>query len=188
MCIRKCFARPATSRAARQFGVTLIELILFMLIVGIAVVGLTRIMNVTSAASTDPIREKQALAIAESLLEEIELQAFTYCDPDDANAMTANSPADCASGPQLLAPTAGETRDGLPRFDNVGDYHDYGPISPITDLQGQVIAGLENYSVKVIEQESCGPDCIQIDVAVTNADIRVNLTGYRYRYAPRAIP
>lgn len=187
MCI-KPFAKFPLSRSAKQNGVTLIELILFMLIVSIALIGVTRIMNLSSVASTDPLREKQALAIAESLLEEIQLQAFNFCDPDDVNAMTAYSPADCATGPQVLAPTAGETRDGVPRFDNVGDYHDYGPISPITDLQGQVIVGLENYSVKVLEQESCGVDCIQIDVAVSSGDIRVMLTGYRYRYAPRALP
>jgi MSHA pilin protein MshD len=187
MCI-KPFSKFPLSRYALQYGVTLIELILFMLIVSIAVIGVTRIMNLSSVTSTDPLREKQALAIAESLLEEIQLQAFTLCDPDDANAMVAYVPADCASGPQVLAPTAGETRDGVPRFDNVGDYHNYGPISPIKDIQGQTIVGLEDYSVKVFEQESCGADCIQIDVTVSSGDTRVTLTGYRYRYAPRALP
>jgi MSHA pilin protein MshD len=110
------------------------------------------------------------------------------CDPDDANAMVAYVPTDCANGPQVLAPTAGETRDGVPRFDNVGDYHNYGPISPIKDMQGQAIVGLENYSVKVIQQTSCGADCIQIDVTVSSGDVSVMLTGYRYRYAPRALP
>ena len=46
--------------------------------------------------SADPIVRKQALAIAESLLLEIEQQAFTWCDPQDANVVTATSAAGCA--------------------------------------------------------------------------------------------
>jgi len=175
---------------SRQTGVTLVELILFILIVSVAVIGVTRIMNLTSVASTDPLREKQALALAESLLEEVQLQAFTYCDPDDANAMTANSPAGCASGAQGLTPTAGETRYGSPRFDNVGDYHNFemNPADPIKDIQGQVILGLETYTAKIFETEELGGDRIRIDVTVSVDGLSVSLTGYRYRYAPRAIP
>lgn len=175
---------------ARQVGVTLVELILFILIISVAVIGVTRIMNLTSVASTDPLREKQALAIAESLLEEVQLQAFTYCDPDDANAMTANNPAGCATSVQGLGPTAGETRYGSPRFDNVGDYHNFEmtPADPIKDIQGQVIVGLGSYSASVQETEDLGGDRIRIDVTVSVDNLSVSLTGYRYRYAPRATP
>ncbi|MBR7800060.1 type IV pilus modification PilV family protein [Undibacterium fentianense] len=173
-----------------QTGVTLVELIMFMVIIGIAVVGIMRIMSLTSLASTDPLREKQALAVAESLLEEIQLQSFTYCDPDDANAMTALNPGACASGPQGLGPTAGETRYGVPRFDHVADYHNFemNPADPVKDMQGNVIAGLEAYTVKVTETEDLGGDRLQIDINVSIDNITVKLTGYRYRYAPRAIP
>jgi MSHA pilin protein MshD len=182
-------------------GVTLIELILFMLIVSIAVVAILRVMGMTSLTGTDPMREKQALAIAESLLEEIELQAFTYCDPDDANATTAISATNCASLAQGLGPNPGETRTGNLKFDNVGDYHNLAPPSPpviatkpdaIVDIQGQIIAGLEDYKVEVTETAGVGGDQIQIDVTVTSGAgsdaVNVKLTGYRYRYAPRTVP
>ncbi|MFZ6817128.1 type IV pilus modification PilV family protein [Undibacterium sp. Ji22W] len=175
----------------KQSGVTLIELIMFMLIVSIAVIGVIRIMNLTSVTSTDPLREKQALALAESMLEEIQLQAFTYCDPDDANATTAYSAADCASEVQGLGKSVGETRGGVPRFDNVGDYFGYGdptPIKPVVDIQEQAIVGLEAYSMKVLEVDECGGACIRIDVTVSVDDVKVVLTGYRYRYAPRIVP
>lgn len=191
MCIKS--SRTIRHRPAwiKQKGVTLIELILFMLIVSIAVIGVTRIMNLTSVASTDPMREKQALALAESMLEEIQLQAFTFCDPDDANAMTAYSAADCAGGAQGLGATPGESRIAEPRFDNVGDYFGYGepdPIKPVVDIQGQAIVGLENYSMSVHEVDECGGACIRIDVTVSVDDVKVVLTGYRYRYAPRTVP
>ena len=75
----------------RQLGISLIELIMFMVIVSVGLVGILSVMNITSRASADPMLRKQAIAIAESLLEEITLQPFTFCDPDDANAATATN-------------------------------------------------------------------------------------------------
>lgn len=180
---------------AKQSGVTLIELILFMVIVSIALAAVIRIMNLTNVLSTDPLREKQALALAESMLEEIQLQAFTYCDPDDANATTAYSAADCASEVQGLVASNLESRNGEPHFDNVGDYGNYGPVPPydfegnlIKDFANSTLPVLQGYSVKVREEYGCGDACIRIDVTVNVDDVTVVLTGYRYRYAPRMVP
>ncbi|MDH4285372.1 MAG: prepilin-type N-terminal cleavage/methylation domain-containing protein, partial [Gallionellaceae bacterium] len=78
-----------------QRGISLIELIMFIVIVGIALAGVLLVMNKVTASSADPLVRKQALAIAESLLEEVELMPFTFCDPDDINAASAVSPASC---------------------------------------------------------------------------------------------
>lgn len=169
----------------KQAGLTLIEIIVFILVVSVALIGILSIMRLTTIASTDPMRDKQALAIAESLIEEIQLQAFTYCDPDDANASTATSAAACASTPQGLGPTAGETRYAEPRFDNVGDYHGF-TMAGIRDIQNNAIVGLEQYTASVTE--TLTGDQIQIDVLVTSGNTSVLLTGYRYRFAPRALP
>ena len=75
--------------AARQKGITLIELIVFMVIVGVAMTGIISSINFNVRHSADPVVKKQALAIAEALLEEIELMPFTICDPDDPNVTTA---------------------------------------------------------------------------------------------------
>lgn len=188
------FVKPFGSRLR---GFTLVEVLIFIVIVGIAMAGILSIMNLTSVASTDPMRDKQALAIAESLLEEIESQAFTYCDPDDANASTAASPAGCASAPQGLGPTSGESRYAEPRFDNVGDYHNMAPPVPapitakpnaVADVQGQVISELQDYVAEVKETSGLGGDEIRIDVTVRSGETVVTLTGYRYRYAPRTVP
>ncbi|MBY0572430.1 MAG: type II secretion system protein [Undibacterium sp.] len=178
----------------RMRGVTLIELIMFMLIISIAIIGITRIMNLTGVASADPILEKQALAIAESMLDEIELQAFTICDPDDANVAIAQAGTDCGGAPQISiasvpTSTAGETRTGNPRFDHVADYNGL-DLTGITDLQGVAIPGLQTYRVRVSEVANPVGDEIRIDVRVTNTanPVDVSLTGYRYRYAPRSVP
>src|SRR5258706_2133797 len=110
-----------------QAGLSLIELIMFIVIVGIGIAGILRVLNLTAQKSADPMIRKQMLAVADSLLEEVELMPFTYCDPDDANVLTAAgptiSPTDCAS---LVEGTttvpAGESRGTAPLFDNVADY------------------------------------------------------------------
>src|SRR6267378_2939071 len=87
MCIAERQARRHRPRA--EHGVSLVELIVFIVIVSIGVAGVVGALSMATRASTDPMIQKQALAIAEALLEEVQLQPFTYCDPDDPNAATA---------------------------------------------------------------------------------------------------
>src|SRR5437773_6222270 len=122
-------------RPRTEHGISLIELIVFIVIVGIAVAGVVGALSMATRASADPMIQKQALAIAEALLEEVQLQPFTYCDPDDLNAASAQSAADCTGGAGgvndenllvagKLGPEAGETRySATTPYDNVSDYN-----------------------------------------------------------------
>ena len=80
-----------------EHGLTLIELIMFIVIVSVGIAGILLALTKSIRTSADPVVRKQALAIAESLLEEIELMSFTYCDPDDYNdpTLAPSSPAGC---------------------------------------------------------------------------------------------
>jgi Tfp pilus assembly protein PilV len=71
-------------------GLSLVELIMFIVIVSAAVAGIISVIDITTRSSADPMTRKQALAIAEAVLEEVQLQPFTYCDPDDPAAATAD--------------------------------------------------------------------------------------------------
>src|SRR5690348_18467212 len=84
-------ARPAMSTRGRTRGLSLIEVIVFIVVLGVAFAGMLILYNQVTRSSVDPLVRKQALAIAEALLEEIELMPFTYCDPDDANVTSAGS-------------------------------------------------------------------------------------------------
>lgn len=188
----------------RQSGLTLLELILFIVIVSVGIVGILSVMNITTRHSADPMVRKQALSIAESLLEEIQLQPFTYCDPGDPNATTAYSAATCTPALiQGLGPTGAQTRYADPRFNNVGDYHGFSmnATNPpgIKRLEnGAVIGGLESYNATVgIALETPGTpgpggvtaDCLRIQVTVTAPGTEtIILDGYRCRYAPRSVP
>ena len=176
-----------------QRGISLVELIMFIIIVSIGVVALLAVFNTTVRKSSDPVIQKQMLAIAESLLEEIESKPFTYCDPDDANATTAASPAGCTT-PETIGPDAGETTRAS--YDNVGDYGGTQTFNPYGDVAGTTtIAG---YSATVTVANTTGATSLNglTDTEVLVITVTVNgpsnrsltLTGYRTRYAPNATP
>jgi MSHA pilin protein MshD len=174
-------------------------LVVFIVIVGIAVAGVLAALNVSTRASADPMTQKQALAVAEAVLEEIELRPFTFCDPDDANAATATSTAGCATTVEALGPE-GETRTGVTPFDNVNDYANGFALTGISDITGTAITGLESYNATVnITPQALGgiaatdaggaPQSLLVTVTVTGpANVSVRLDGYRARYAPNALP
>jgi len=78
-----------TVRHNKEAGVTLIELIISMVIISIALTGILTVMNLTVSHSADPVIQHQAVAIAESYLEEILLQS--YADPDAADGEASRS-------------------------------------------------------------------------------------------------
>lgn len=182
----------------RERGLTLIELIVFIVVVAIGVVGVLLVMNVTGARSSDPLIRKQALAIAEALLEEAQLMPFTWCDPDDPNVTSATAAVDCTLA-EAPGPEAGESRTnpGSP-FDNVNDYQGYDSTAAggIQDITGSAIGGLAGYRAQIdIAPTSLAgtgltvaPDASQlITVTVTGpGGEAVALQGWRTRHAPRA--
>lgn len=182
-----------------QRGVSLIELIMFIVIVSVALAGILLVMNVTTRSSADPLVHKQALAIAESLLEEVELMPFTFCDPDDATASTAASAVvgagGCAATVEALGPEAGEARDpAVIPFDNVNDYNVFAMAAGLTlDITG-TNTGVTGYAASVaVTATALGAipvgESLLITVTVTGPDgVPVVVEGMRTRYAPRALP
>jgi MSHA pilin protein MshD len=198
----------------RARGLTLIEVIVFVVVLGVGFAGMLILYNRVTQASVDPLVRKQALALAQSLLEEIELQPFTFCDPDDPNVYTATSSAACTipENTNPGAPEALETRYGptpsdptATRFDNVNDYNGFAmagsnPADPnrIRDITNTNIPGLNGYAVNVaVTQISSGEipgvpdpnvsDALRIVVTATGpTGVTVSLQSYRLRYAPNS--
>lgn len=185
-----------TSLRPRPAGLTLVEVIAFIVIVGIGLSGILSVLNVTLQRSADPIVQKQALTIADSLLEEITSKPFTWCDPDDPNVSTATSAAGCTTA-QGLGPTTGETRySSTNPYDNVGDYHGFSMPSGIySPADGTtLIPGLTQYSASVSISQvgtsfGLADNSAVLQISVTAQALgsglpSVTLTGYRFRYAP----
>lgn len=199
--------RPYRPCPARQHGFNLIELLFFIVLVSIAVVGILLVQSRTALMSADPQLRKQALAIAESLLEEMTLAKFTYCDPTDSLADTATSPAGCSS--VALQENAGlESGSVMTRpFDNVNDYvAAFGVAQPYTtDAQGGNFPAGYAATVTITPDTGLGPagspispvdatpanmNVLRITVSVSyrNGTENVTLDGYRTRYAPNSLP
>lgn len=188
----------------RQRGLSLVEQIIFIVVVGVGVAGVITAFFVSTRGSADPMIQKQALAIAEAVMEEVQLQPFTYCDPDDDNAATATSVGGCAAANENnLAPEGvdtpptgpAETRAGADRpFDNVNDYNGFSMGPGISNISGIAIAGLEGYTASVtVANQALGAigatESLLITVTVTGpGNTTVALNGYRTRYAPNALP
>lgn len=185
--------RPAPR--ARTRGVSLVELLMFIVIISVAMVGIVHVLNLNASNSFDPLMRKQALAIAEGLLEEVQLAKFTFCDGNDGKVDTATSAADCAV-PEVLGPEAGNSRP----FDNVNDY---AGASYTVDVAGKNLPSGYRATVSVINEAGLGPAgaltpaaaALRITVTVSYVyDTQpgkdpptIELVGYRTRYAPNTI-
>ena len=183
-----------------QRGIGLVELIMFIVIVSVALAGILLVMNTVTRSSADPLIHKQALAIAESLLEEIELMPFTFCDPDDPAAGLATTVDTTActapAGGEAIGPEAGETRYFATPFDNVNDYHVFNMAAgAIMDITNNPIGPAAGYSADVaitlagltlVPALPADADALRITVTVTGPDgTPVVVEGIRTRYSPR---
>lgn len=174
-------------------GLSLVELLIFIVVVSAALAGVLRVFTESTSKSADPLLRRQALAIAESLLEEVSLMPYTFCDGDDANVATATSTAGCAGAADAIGPEAGEGRYATPQFDHVNDYHGFS-MSGITDITNTAVTGLSGYSASVsiaaaaLNDITAGSgDALRITVTVTGPNsTSVTLDGWRTRHAPNA--
>ncbi len=168
-----------SATASRHRGATLVELVISIVVVGVAVSGVMLAMNQTARHSANPVIHQQAVAIAEAYFEEIALLAF---DEDAATGVM---------GSEVGGPEAGETRA---TYDDVNDYDGHSDIGPRSlDNPATVIAGLADYTVNVSVTNvgALGPagaqvgagDALRIDVTVTHPlGASLALSGFRTRY------
>ncbi|MCW8929512.1 MAG: prepilin-type N-terminal cleavage/methylation domain-containing protein [Gammaproteobacteria bacterium] len=109
------------SKISLSQGVTLIELIISIVIITIAVSGVMALFIGTTSSSADPMVRAQQLAIAQSYMDEILMQAYS----DDG-------------------PTSGRGN-----YNEVDDYDSSGAFQTVQDQFGRSISSLSGYTVKV---------------------------------------
>lgn len=182
---------------SRERGVTLVELIIAIVIISIGVIGILGVISTSTSSSADPLRRKQAMMIAESLMEEVQLAHFTFCDPADPNSDTAASTADCTI-PENWGAEPGNSRP----FDNVNDYVSAPGVASavfmsgasITDATGNAF-NVAGYTASLMVTPAAvggvGAAGAAADTAVLRITVTVNyggdsivLDGYKARYAP----
>ncbi|MGH8355482.1 MAG: prepilin-type N-terminal cleavage/methylation domain-containing protein [Pseudomonas sp.] len=150
----------------RQRGMTLIELVIAIVIIGIAAAALYSAMAAIGGRSADPMLRQQSLAIAEAYLEEILLQAF---------------PADTASCDDVAASVGRSTFDDICDYDGLTD-------NGARNSNGTAIGPLADYDVSVAVTPQVwnglpAADALYIQVTVLDpAGQSLVLGGYRTRY------
>ena len=145
-----------------QQGLTLIELLIAIVVLGVGLTGVLLALNVVTRGSADPLVTHQMLAIAAEMLEEIELKPF---------APLANSAA---------APCARVT------YNDLADYDGYATNGQICTIDGTPIPTLAGYSVSVSVQTAPLAGVAQakrIVVTVTRGTATLQLVGWRTDFA-----
>ena len=146
----------------RQRGMTLIEVVLAIVILGVGLSGVLIAFSTVTRGSADPVIAQQMLAIAEEMLEEIQLKPYLVA----ANTV----PAACARN----------------TFNDVLDYNDYASTSGICSIDGTAIPSLATYAVRVQVQAATLAGVAaarRIDVTVTHGPDSLALSGWRTDFA-----
>ncbi|MDH3673308.1 MAG: prepilin-type N-terminal cleavage/methylation domain-containing protein [Gammaproteobacteria bacterium] len=150
---------PSALQRLRQAGATLIELVVSIVIVGIAAGGVLLAFHQTVRHSADPMVLHQAVAIGEAYMEEILLKPVN--DPDADGEATR------------------------PQFDDVDDYNGLNDVGA-RDQDNNLIAGLGAYTINVTVGTQALPgiaNALRVDVQVTGPnEVDVTLSGYRTDY------
>lgn len=179
-------------------GLSLIELLIFIVIVGIAATAILGVFGSLTRSSASLLPDKQAQAIAASMLREIMAQPFTFCDPNSPNADTAAAPTVAACGGPTeanFALEAGENYATRTTLDNVNDYNGYNLDVSYPD--GTAVTNLTGtgYTVGVAVVNVPGGiasvpavpaiETLHVTVTVTPpTGAPARLDGVRIRYAP----
>ncbi len=156
MCSSARRQRPA------QRGLTLVELLIAIVVIGVGLGGVMLAFSTLARQNADPVVQRQMLAIAQGLMEEIHLKPY-------ASATNA-APSGCA-------------RD---TFNDVSDYHAYTTTNLICGVDGTVVSGLNGYSVRVVVAVAAlagVADAKRVDVIVNRGSDSFTLTGWRTDHA-----
>jgi MSHA pilin protein MshD len=162
--------QPPIMERTKQRGISLVELIMFIVIVSVALAGILLVMNVTTRGSVDPLIHKQALAIGGA--------EGRYAAPQFDNVSDYNG---CQMNTGIM--------NSCDSTGNVG-------IRDITNTA----AGSAGYKATIAVVNNGMPaaggslaiannEALLITVTVTGSDnVPVVVEGMRTRYSPRAVP
>lgn len=180
----------------RQQGVTLIELIIAIVVLGIAAVGILNALGRTTALNVDPLLRAQSLALAQSFMDEVTSKPFYPPDTDPAFIDDPDSIDPCHNDEMPdLGVLNGEARNSLLQSICMFDgYDSQTHESGIKGPEDSAITGLDSYSVEVsispggdsapFDNSSVPANCLlRIEVSATDpSGSTLSLVSYRSSY------
>lgn len=178
-------------------------MLVVIVLVGLVSGSLTLLFSQWSNQSAQTLRARQALAVAEALLNEVRSMPFTVCDPPAAGAFTGGPP--CQTVVDALGPEAGESRYAPGnRFDGVSDYNNFtlpgagctglcnnagtllnGGASPLAGCTARVTTTPQALPGVAALDASGRPQVLRIVVTVACLGMNaLQVEGFRVRHAP----
>ena len=125
---------------SKQFGFTLVEAIISMVIVSIAAIAMAGAMGLAFKHSADGLVDSKSQQLAAAYVEEIRGKRFAEVTPLGGVPPCSSTGTPCgALGPE------GETRT---LFDDVDDYHGLVDAPP-RDSEDQVVPGFSSFAVAI---------------------------------------
>ena len=159
-----------------QRGLTLIELIVYIVVVLVGLAGVLTVLDTTVRGSADPVVRKQALALAEAMLEEVLAKDYQN-DPSDPANVSSTVGCTPATTPKCTPNTPAQR-------DNYNDVDDYNGWNQAGNQQavGAAPAVLANYNVTVAVGAPAAVNGVvlkTVTVTVTRGAETVTLHGWR---------
>ncbi len=156
-----------TKMPLRELGLTMIELIMAIMIISISIVGILSVLRTTTQSSADPVLYKQAMAMADAILEEVMSKAYQ----NPVGGYTETNPQTCA---------------GRLFYDDVSDYSCFDGSTSSKVIQSNTTLGgtaspLVGYTatVTVSTVTMNALPMKKVVVTVTGGGIVVSLDSYR---------
>ena len=143
-----------------QHGFTLVELVIAIVVLGVALAGVLMALNHSVRGSADPVVRVQMLALAQSLSNEVESRPFVSADPPAS--------AGCARA----------------LFNDLRDYDGYASAGTVCAIDGTPM--LSGYAVRISVKPGVLAGvraALRIDVTVSRGGDSLTLTGWRTDFA-----
>ena len=161
---------------AAQRGLTLIELVVYIVVVLVGLAGVLTVLDTTVRGSADPVLRKQALSLAEAMLEEVLAKEYQ----NDAGGNNAATPA-LGCTPVTVPSCRLNTPADRASYNDVDDYNGWNQAGN-QQAVGAAPAVLANYNVTVAVGAPAAVNGVTlktITVTVTNGPAAVTLQGWR---------
>lgn len=154
---------------SRPCGFSLLELLLFIVVVSVGIVGILSVMHLTTARSADPMVRKQAITMAEAILEEVMLKDLS----NPPGGFTETDTTSCSHRTQ---------------YDDIGDYACFDGVPSTAVIHGSdtlgasSLAALSAFSATVAVAPSIivnGVSMTRVTVTVSGQGQNIQMVGYR---------
>jgi MSHA pilin protein MshD len=101
-----------------QAGFSLVEALVAIVVIGVALAGVISVFSQGARAAAEPVVRKQLVALAEELMDEIQLKPYAQASNAASSGCARNT------------------------FNDVSDYNNYPATGQVCDIDGNPIAAL----------------------------------------------